>query len=145
MDPHSPAGAVSAALTGLPIAALYAGLSALLILGLAIFVGAQRMRSGIGVGTGADERLLRAVRLHGNAVEHLPLCLILIALLELAGLAPWVLHAMGTALVLGRLAHIQGLWSRPGRSLGRAVGTLATWGVQLIAGLACLAVFLGLL
>lgn len=129
----------------LAITALYAGISALIILGLAILVVTQRLRSGVGVGVGDDDRLLRTVRMHGNAVEYIPLCLLLIAMLEANGAPGWYLHLLGLALVVGRLAHAQGLWSRPDRSPGRAIGMLTTWGVQAVAGVTCIAIFLELL
>ena len=56
--------------------------------------------------------MLRAMRVHGNFAEYAPLALLLIALVESNGAgANWV-HALGTALVVGRLSHAFGV-SKP--------------------------------
>jgi uncharacterized membrane protein YecN with MAPEG domain len=116
---------VSVAITG-----LYAALAALLILALGLNVSLQRRAHGIGLGSGPNGEIVRAVRAHANAVEYVPLALVLLLLLELGGWSAAVLHALGLALIVGRLAHAQGLLVRGGWvSPGRFLGTLATWTV----------------
>lgn len=48
-------------------------------------------------------------RTHANFAEYVPLSLLFLALLELAGGPPAVLAILGTALVLARLAHVIGM------------------------------------
>ena len=50
------------------------------------------------------------------------------------GSAAW-LHGLGIALVIGRLAHAQGLSQSAGTSAGRLVGNVLTWAVILLAAL----------
>lgn len=113
-----------------PVTGVYAALAALLILALGLNVSLQRRVHGIGLGEGAQGEIARAVRAHANAVEYVPLALLLLLLLELRGWPAAVLHALGVLLLAGRLAHAQGLLVRGGWvSPGRFLGTLATWTV----------------
>ena len=119
------------------ITPIYAALSGLILILLTIRVGGLRGRHQVGIGDGGNEELQRWIRVHANFTEYVPLALILMLLVEIAGAAAWFLHAMGAVLVLARLAHIQGLSANPGRSAGRAFGAAATLAV-LLAGAATL-------
>lgn len=110
-----------------PVTALYAGLLGILALVLAARVGARRARLKIDIGDGGNPEMLRAIRVHGNFVEYVPLALVLIALVEANGAPVWTLHVLGLTLVLGRLLHAYGLATEPGESLGRVVGTVASF------------------
>ena len=113
------------------ITLLYAGLCALLVLILAARVVRWRMTHKIGLGDGGDTELLRRVRVHGNAIEYLPLCLILLGGMELNGYPAPIIHGFGLALLLSRVAHAWGLSRSSGVSAGRFAGTLVTWTVML--------------
>lgn len=110
-----------------PITGLYAGVLALLILVLAIRVVLNRRASSVDLGDGGNAALLRRIRIHGNAVEYIPIALILILLLEMNGTSAAVLHALGVLLVIGRLAHVQGISQTAGASPGRLFGNIFTW------------------
>lgn len=114
------------------IVSLYTALSVLLVLWLAWRVTALRRDLKIGIGDGSDHRMSRAVRVHANAVEYLPLALIQLALLELSGHPAGLLHACGAALLVGRSLHAWGLSKSAGVSFGRAGGTLLTWVTMLV-------------
>lgn len=116
-----------------PITALYAGLLGLLMLILALRVVAVRRAKSIGLGDGGDALLLSRIRIHGNAAEYVPLALILLLILEINGASATWMHGLGIALVVGRLAHAQGLTQASGVSPGRFVGNILTWGVILVA------------
>jgi len=114
---------------------LFASLHVLLMLALLVPVSLHRRREHIGLGDGCDAVLLRKIRVHANFVEHVPLALLLMALLELGGLPrPW-LWVLGVALLVARLLHAVGLSRRPGYSFGRFWGTALTWGVMLAMAL----------
>jgi uncharacterized membrane protein YecN with MAPEG domain len=117
------------------ITLLYAGISALILLGLSARVVGLRRKHQVGIGTGAVTALERAVRAQANFTEYVPLALLLIALLELNGLDAWMIHGLGAVLVIGRVLHAQGLNRSAGTSAGRFIGTLLTWLVLLVAGL----------
>lgn len=118
------------------VALLFASLHALLMLALLAPISVYRRRQGIGLGDGGDPALLRKIRVHANFVEHVPLALLMLTLLELAGLWPPLLWVFGAALLLARLLHATGLSRRPGYSFGRFWGTAITWGVLLAMAVA---------
>jgi uncharacterized membrane protein YecN with MAPEG domain len=113
------------------ITSLYAALSGLLILVLAWRVVEVRGSAKVGLGDGGNETLQRRIRVHANAVETIPIALILLALAEAGGTPAWGLHLAGAALVVSRVLHAQGLSSSPHRSFGRFWGTLVSWLVIL--------------
>lgn len=114
-----------------PITALYGALAALLYLGLAALVVRARWATRTALGTGTDPRMERAVRVHANFAEYVPLILLLMLLAELGGLAPAGLHLAGAVLLASRLLHAWGLSHASARSFGRFWGTLGTWLVLL--------------
>jgi uncharacterized membrane protein YecN with MAPEG domain len=56
-------------------------------------------------------------------------------ILELNGASAAWLHGLGLALVVGRLAHAQGLSLSTGVSAGRFAGNILTWSVITIAAI----------
>lgn len=117
------------------ITALYAGLLGIVYLVLAGFVVSNRRRARVGLGTGSDTALERAVRVHGNFAEYVPLFLVLLLVAELGGGSAVLLHVIGAAFVLARLAHAFGLSQSSGTSGGRFGGTLVTWVAILVLAL----------
>ena len=87
-----------------PIVALYAGLLGLLAAALTLSVILNRVRSGVESGDGGVPGLKQALRAHGNFVEQAPIALILIASAEAAGARVLVVHVLGIALLIARLA-----------------------------------------
>lgn len=108
------------------ITGLYAALLALLMIALAVRVMLLRRNTSIGLGDGGNRTLACAVRAHGNAIEYVPVGLILLLVLELNQTLPLLLHTFGIALVVGRVVHALGLSATPGMSAGRAVGAALT-------------------
>lgn len=106
---------------------LFASLHALLLMLLVVPIVLHRRRARIGLGDGGDAMLARRIRVQANFIEYVPLALVLLALLEVAGLpAPWI-WGFGTALLAGRVLHAVGLSGSAGVSPGRYYGTLLTW------------------
>ena len=117
------------------ITGIYAALAALLVLVLAARVVLGRRARNIGIGDGGDPGLVKRIRAHANALENLPLALLLLLLLELNQTQPAWLHAFGIALIVARVAHAIGLSTTAGYSLGRFVGVVLTWLVMLLMAL----------
>lgn len=113
------------------ITAGYAAALAVLIVALMLRVVRLRWRLRIGIGSGDDRVLARAVRAHANAIETVPLALLLMLLVELGPVQAAWLHAAGIALVVGRVAHAFGLSRHAGTSIGRIGGTVLTVGAIL--------------
>ena len=99
---------------------LFAALCAFLQFGLTALVILRRAQTGVDLLHGGDQSLLRRIRAHGNFSENTPMALLLLALLELSGMATVWLIGLGSALVLGRSLHALALltnnasWSRRG-------------------------------
>lgn len=87
------------------ISAFYAALLALLIVKLSIDVIKIREAKQISFGDGEDKQLQFAIRAHANAVEYIPIALILLFALELNGAPKLLVHALGITLITGRLLH----------------------------------------
>ncbi|MGD9388521.1 MAG: MAPEG family protein [Gammaproteobacteria bacterium] len=114
------------------ITALYAGLLGLLYLALCWQVVDHRRKGRVGLGTGGNPDLERAIRVHGNFAEYVPLFLVLLLLAELGGAAAWMLHALGAVFLVSRIGHAYGLSRSSGTTRGRFFGTLFTW-IALLA------------
>lgn len=118
------------------ITGLYAALSALLVILLTFRVVAVRHAARIGIGDGGNRDLARRIRAHANAVETLPIGLILLLVLEWNQTLPWILHVSGIVLLLGRLLHAAGMSGSSGASKGRLYGMGLT--LLAIAGMSLL-------
>lgn len=121
-----------------PITALYGAAAGLLLLLLSWLVVKARWRYGTSLGPGTEPGMTKAVRVHGNFVEYVPLALLLLLLAELNGLPAWFLHAAGVVLLTCRALHAWGLGHAAGRSFGRFYGTAGTWLVILALSLVLL-------
>lgn len=110
----------------LPVTSLYAGILALWIMALAIEVGRRRTRHKVLMGSGGVVELERAVRGHGNAIETIPIALILLGLTEGMGAPGAALHAAGLTLIVGRVIHGLHFVAMPDRLILRAAGMLLT-------------------
>lgn len=118
-----------------PVTALYAALLALLLITISWRVSKHRKRAHVSLGDGGDELLIRAGRAQANFTEYVPLALILMLLLEAAGLWLLVLHGLGVMLLVGRLAHSWGMMNPDAKPSGRWWGTALTWVMLLLAAL----------
>lgn len=115
------------------ITALYSGLCALLIIVLAFRVVNFRRLQKVGLGSGGQHYGRVLIRAHANAVEYVPLALLLMLMAELNGLAALWLHLLGGLIVLARLIHAYGLTAgKGGYHPGRFWGTALSWLVILI-------------
>lgn len=112
----------------LSITPIYGSLLVLIIVMLAYRVTTFRQKEKIGLGEDTGSGAMRcAVRAHGNAVENIPVGIILLLILELNYLTPWLLHVFGLMLVISRVAHAWGISASRGPSKARFYGTLFTW------------------
>ena len=116
-----------------PITALYAGLLGLVFLVLEVPIGRLRTITNISLYDGGNKELAVAIRRHANFVEHVPLALLLLALLELGGAGSGLLYGLGGVLLLARVLHPFGIDYDKMRNPLRGIGALGTMGVILIA------------
>jgi uncharacterized protein len=88
---------------------LYASLLAILFVVLSIRTIQLRRKLQIAVGDQDNLEMLRAMRVHSNFSEYVPIGLILIYLMETSAAYPWLIHAIGCSLLIGRLSHAYGV------------------------------------
>ena len=116
-------------------APLYAGLLGLIYVPLGIRIALMRKKFRVGIGDGGNPDLARAIRVHGNFMEYVPLALVLLFAVELQGAPAWQAHALGLALLGARLLHIFGLGSSIGVTIGRTAGMTLTWAMILVTSI----------
>ncbi len=117
----------------IPITAIFAGLLALMLVGVSIRVTVLRAKKKISFFDGGDPEMGRAIRVQGNFIEYVPMALALMGIVEWMGVKPWVVYVLGIALLVGRVAHAWGLYSNV--FPGRVIGTTITWIVLAVGGL----------
>src|SRR5262249_44413504 len=86
---------------------------------------------------GGDPRMARLIRGHANFAEYVPLILAMMVVLELGHTSLYVLHALGIALVAGRVLHGYALSFTLRFRAGRVWGATLTFAVMLAASLLC--------
>lgn len=119
------------------ITAMYAAVLAVMYVGLALAVVRQRFKLRVGLGDGQQPELIKAIRIHGNFAEYVPLLLVIMLIAEQQQAAAWQIHLLGVFTVGGRLLHLTGLRRSSGTSIPRFLGMIATF-----AALLCGAAFL---
>jgi uncharacterized membrane protein YecN with MAPEG domain len=107
-------------------AALYGALLGLLAVALTARVIVLRVRTGVQAGDGGHASLAQAIRAHANFAEQAPLALLLLVIAETVGTPAALVHALGSVLVLARLASAWGLSHSLGPTMPRQVGAGAT-------------------
>jgi len=119
----------------IPVTGLYAGLFALMLVTLSMRISRMRESKGIELLTGDDAEMARAVRAHGNFIEYVPLLLVLMAAMELNGIAPYVIHLFGTLMLVSRIAHVSALRRSSKMGKLRVMAMLGTFAALILAGL----------
>jgi len=116
------------------ISAIYASISAILICCLSLNVIKKRRKNRISIGDGENEELKIAMAAQSNAIEYIPIALLLIFALEYNEANIWLIHLLGIALLSGRIIHARNLLSD--NLKGRVLGMQIT--IYTIIGLAVL-------
>ena len=118
----------------MPITMFYAGCLALVFVVLSARAIQRRGQTGVNLGDGDNEAMIRIMRGHANFAEYVPLALILIAALELQGLAALWIHGLGGTLLVARILHAYAFGFSEYFPNGRVGGTAMTLGVLIIGG-----------
>ena len=111
----------------LVVSSFYAALAGIMCVVLGILVIRQRRGARVAFGDGGHPVLSRATRIFGNFIEYAPLAMLLLALVEATGGRPVLVHILGAAFILGRLAHAIGLSQASGVNVGRSIGVVLTY------------------
>ncbi len=125
----------------LPTTLCMAAAGAVINFWLGMRIGKLRHAHGVSAGDGGNEAIMRRMRAQSNFIENVPLALILIGLVEMAGKGGAWLAPVGAIFMLGRVLHGLGM-DAAGPQWGRMVGTLTA--MLLSLGLAIVAVLIAL-
>jgi uncharacterized protein len=87
----------------------YAALFGLMFVALSLRTLRLRRSLKIAVGDAGNPAMLRAMRVHANFAEYVPLALLLVLLVEGTGGHPALVHGLCLALLAGRLSHAWGV------------------------------------
>ncbi|MEO7915263.1 MAG: MAPEG family protein [Novosphingobium sp.] len=107
---------------------------------LTMRVGKARHQIGLSFGDGGNEMVARRMRAQLNFAEQVPLTLILIGVVELAGKGGVWLAPLGAVFMLGRIAHGIGMDGafKAGRPIGMLTGMVTQLTLVVVAVLTSL-------
>ena len=117
----------------LSIVPIYAAIFGLMFVYLSVRVIKQRRSAKVSLGDGDNPTLRKAIAVHSNFSQYVPLALLLIAFVELSHASATITHGLCACLLVGRVAHAYGL-AQPVQIMKlRQIGVLLTFGVIVIA------------
>jgi uncharacterized membrane protein YecN with MAPEG domain len=90
---------------------IYASLSALLIVWLSLNTIQKRRSHKVSLGDGGVDDLKHAIAAQSNAIEYIPIALILLFALEYNHGNMLLIHLLGISLIIGRVLHAKSLLS----------------------------------
>ena len=125
------------------ITPIYAAVISLIFVALSVRTLLIRRRIGVSIGTGEDQLLIRAMRVHANFAEYVPIALILIFFLETETDASTLTHALCMALIIGRLLHAYGVSHVEENFRFRVIGMALTLGCIISASIRLIANYFG--
>ena len=117
------------------ITAIAAGIIINLQMILMMICGKSRYKHRQGLGDNGQPELLARLRSHGNLAENSAIVLLVLGLLEMAGINQTIVIIAASAFVLGRILHPIGLFKTSGTSAPRAIGVATTGLIGMAGGL----------
>ena len=123
------------------ITGFYLAILALIYAVLALQTARLRRDNLVLFGDGDNMKLRSAIRAHANLIEYVPIIALLVAMLEMSGMSAIRVHVLMGALLVSRLLHPLGMYSRPGTwqfGVGRIAGILITIAVLAAAAVSAL-------
>lgn len=113
------------------ITILYTALLAILFVVLSVRTIRLRRSLKIGVGDAGNYKMLRAIRVHSNFSEYVPLAVLLIFFVESKSNHPIFIHCLGLVLLVGRISHAYGVSQYKEKFIFRIFGMVMTFTVIL--------------
>ena len=107
----------------------YAALMAIMFVVLSIRTIRQRRQLKINLGDAGNKDMQRAMRVHANFAEYVPLSLLMIYLVEQSGVYAWFAHALCFGLLVGRVSHAYGVSQQRENFAFRVTGMYLTFAV----------------
>jgi uncharacterized membrane protein YecN with MAPEG domain len=115
------------------IVALYASILALLFVALSVRTLRMRRRLKIAIGDAGNQAMLRAMRVHSNFAEYVPLSLLLIYFVEASGANSLLVHFLALCLLAGRASHAYGVSQVDENFMFRVLGMALTFTTLVVA------------
>ena len=103
-----------------------------LFIGLSFNAAYTRRKSGLAVGEGQNEKLIRAVRAHGNFSEFTPMFLISLVIVDQLSKNCDYVACLGSIFILGRISHAASMFLKKG--ILRVIGMMMTM-IPLVSNL----------
>lgn len=116
------------------IVSIYAALLSFLFVFLSIRTIRIRRLLKIGIGHAGNEKMLRAMRVHSNFSEYVPLSLILLFCLEAKNAHYAIVHGLCLLLLVGRCLHAYGVSQEHEKFAFRVSGMMMTFATLLSSG-----------
>jgi uncharacterized protein len=110
---------------------IYAAVLAIFFVVLSIRTIRQRRQLKINLGDAGNKDMQRAVRVHANFAEYVPLGLLMIYLVEQSGVYAWFVHLLCMGLLVGRLSHAYGVGQQRENFAFRVTGMVLTFSVLI--------------
>lgn len=117
------------------ITPLYTAIIALIFVVLSVRTLLLRRRHGVAIGTGENQELARAMRVHANFAEYVPLAVILFYFFEITINEDLWVHVLFISLIIGRLSHAYGVSQMKENYNFRVVGMVLTLGCLISASM----------
>lgn len=114
---------------------IYAALLGLGFFALSFLNIRIRRKNKIALGDGGNPQLLRAIRVHSNFAEYVPMALLLLYMAETNGASIYLIHFMGIFLLIGRVSHAWGVSQENENFKFRVFGMLATFNALIVSSL----------
>jgi uncharacterized protein len=114
---------------------LYAGFLTLLYLFLTFRTIKLRTQNKTSLGDGGHSSLLKAIRVHANFSEYVPLGLLLLFFIESSGVNKPVVHIIGSSLLIARCIHAYGVSQTDEKLIFRQIGMILTIGALAVSSL----------
>jgi uncharacterized protein len=105
----------------------YAAVLVLLFVFLSARIIRLRIANRISIGDSGNSQLQRAIRVHSNFSEYVPIALILAFLAQAQGASGYFLHLVCLSLVLGRFVHAYGFGKQKESLKIRTAGMVLTF------------------
>ncbi len=118
------------------VISIYAPIFAIFYVILSVTVIRTRRQEKVGLGTAGNKAVERAMRVHANFSEYVPLALLLLLILEQSGGNEFLLHGLFLMLLAGRLIHAWGISRQREDFRFRVSGMTMTFAVIITSSIA---------
>lgn len=114
---------------------IYASLLGLLFIKLNFNVIKARRLARVAIGDGGNPQLQRAIAVHSNFSQYVPIALLLLTFCEMQQAPNLLIHLLATALLISRLLHAYGVSKTSENFKFRSTAMIMTFGVIALSAI----------